>query len=193
MESVYLNEDQLLLQRVREGDEESFNILYKKYWLDVYNISLRLLKNHPEAQDVTQGMFIDLWLKREELEINNIKGYMYVAVRNRILRIFEKKKYFIPFEALIKINSDSLIIDESADYLTLKNEFLQAYKSLLDSLPSQRKKIFNYYFDENLSTEEIARQLSLSRKTVQNQLGRAVSFLKTNLSQLGAILLILFF
>lgn len=192
MESVYLDADQILFQKIREEDEESFNLLYKKYWAEVYNNALKLLHDHEQAQDVTQGIFIDLWLKKKDLKINNFKAYLYVTVRNRVLRIFGKKRCFMPFEDLISINPN-IANDESADFLTLKHEFLQAYGDLLNLLPSQQKKIFDYYFNDGLSTIEIANQLSLSRKTVQNHLSRAISFLKTNLSQLQAILLVFFF
>lgn len=191
MESIYLDEDQILIQKIREeGDEKSFNILYNKYWAETYTNSLYLLKDHEQAQDVTQGIFTSLWLNRQKLHINNLKAYLHASVRNRVLRIFEAKKRFVPFEELINTPVNPLK-GESADFLTLKHEFLHAYKDLLDSLPPQRKKIFGYYFDEGLTTEEIANQLSLSRKTVQNQLGRAVSFLKTTLSHLSTMLFIL--
>jgi RNA polymerase sigma-70 factor (ECF subfamily) len=90
-------------------------------------------------------------------------------------------------------DTEKVLNQESADFLTLKHEFLEAYKNLLQSLPLQRRKIFDAYFEEGLSTDEIADRLSLSRKTVQNQLGRAMSFLKTNLSHLSSFLFTLFF
>lgn len=193
MERIYLNEeDQTLLQKIASGDEKSFNILYEKYWKEIYHNCRRLLNDHEKAQDITQEIFVGLWLNRTKLHIDNLSAYLYMAARNRVLRIFEREKRFVPFENLISISGD-VINNEHTDFLTIKNEFLKAYNGLLNTLPSQRKRIFNYYFDEGLSTEEIADRLSLSRKTVQNQLGRAVSFLKTNLSQLRSILLILLF
>ncbi|TAN01414.1 MAG: sigma-70 family RNA polymerase sigma factor [Chitinophagaceae bacterium] len=193
MESIYLNEDdQTLLQKIASGDEKSFNILYKKYWKEIYYNCRRLLNDHEKAQDITQEIFVGLWLNRTQLHIDNLSAYLYITARNRVLRILEREKRFVPFENLINL-SEININNEHADFLTIKNEFLKAYHGLLNTLPSQRKKIFDYYFDENLSTGEIADRLSLSRKTVQNQLGRAVSFLKTNLSQLRSILLIFLF
>lgn len=191
MERIYPDDDQILIQKLKEGDERSFNMLYEKYSEEIYLNSLHLLKDHAKAQDVTQEIFVSLWLNREKYCINNLKAYLHVSARNRILRIFEKEKRFVPFEDLIS-DPEGILTGESSDYLLLKHEFLQAYKNLLDSLPLQRRKIFDYYFEDGLSTEEIAGQLALSRKTVQNQLGRAVSFLKANLSHLSVFLLIFF-
>lgn len=193
MEYVYSNEDHGLLENIRKGeDEKSFNLLYRKYWDDVYRNSFYLLKDEELAKDVTQDVFVSLWNNREKLQINNLKAYLSVCVRNRVLRIFEKKKLFVPFEVLVS-DTEKVLNQESADFLTLKHEFLEAYKNLLQSLPLQRRKIFDAYFEEGLSTDEIADRLSLSRKTVQNQLGRAMSFLKTNLSHLSSFLFTLFF
>lgn len=192
MESIYTEDDQTLIQRIREDEnEEAFNILYSKHWEEVYHNALYLLKDHVQAQDITQEVFVHLWLRCKELQINNLKAYLFVSVRNRALRVFEKKKHFIPFEILIH-KTENILTEETADFLILQHEFLQAYRNLLSTLPSQRRKIFDSYFEEGLSTDEIARQLSLSRKTVQNQLGRAVAFLKTNLSHLSSFLFTFF-
>ncbi|MGH2611666.1 MAG: hypothetical protein ACRDFB_01295, partial [Rhabdochlamydiaceae bacterium] len=83
----------------------------------------------------------------KESQINNLQAYLYIAARNRVLRIFEKGKFFVPFEYLIDSNTQCLN-GETTDFLALQNEFLQAYKALLDSLPSQRRKIFDCFYDE---------------------------------------------
>jgi len=121
-------------------------------------------------------------MRREELQIRNFPAYLYMAVRNKVLNLFEKEKRYVPIEYLLENNIRAY--GNQADAVALRNEFLQAYKNLVDSLPSQQKKIFHLFYDEDLSTEEIAEQLQLTRKTIQNQLSRSVSFLKANLTHL---------
>lgn len=183
------DQDRLLLQKLREGCVESFNILYDKYWHVVYNGALKRLKDHAQVQDITQDIFAYLWLKKEELQIDNLPAYLHVSVRNRVLNIFEKERRYIPIGELLY--NGVHLQSNHADALALQNEFLKIYEALVGSLPDQRKKIFKRYYEEGLSTEEIARQLSLSRKTVQNQLGRAASFLRTRLSQIFLLLMII--
>ena len=183
------DQDRLLLQKLREGCVESFNILYDKYWHVVYSGALKRLKDHDQVQDITQDIFAYLWLKKEELQIDNLPAYLHVSVRNRVLNVFEKERRYIPIGELLY---DGVHLQSNhADALALQNEFLKIYEALVGSLPDQRKKIFKRYYEEGLSTEEIARQLSLSRKTVQNQLGRAASFLRTRLSQIFLLLIII--
>lgn len=183
------NEECLLLQKLREDCVESFNTLYDKYWQTVYIGALKRLKNHDQAQDITQDIFAGLWLRRAEQQIENLPAYLYAAVRNRVLNVFEREQRYIPIDQLLFDRPHPQ--NNPADALTLQNELLNRYESLVGSLPSQRKMIFRKYYEEGRSTQEIARQLSLSRKTVQNQLGRAVTFLRTRLSQLFFLLMIL--
>lgn len=182
------NQDHILLEKLRKGCAESFNILYEKYWERVYNSAFRRLKKHDQAQDITQDVFTCLWLKREELQIDNLPAYLHICVRNKVLNLFEKERRYTPLEELLAQNM--LCGEEYADAIALQHEFLEAYKNLVESLPCQRKKIFHLYYQEGISTDEIARRLVLSRKTVQNQLGRALSFLRAELSQLFIMLLI---
>jgi len=186
--SLY-DQDHYLLEKLRKGCTESFNTLYEKYWERVYTDAFRRLKKHDQAQDITQDIFAGLWLKREELQIENLPAYLHISVRNRVLNLFEKERRYTPLEELLSNNI--LLQGERADAVVLRNEFLEAYKKLVDSLPTQRKKIFHLYYYEGISTDEIALRLMLSRKTVQNQLGRAFAFLRTGLAQLFIILLII--
>ncbi len=182
MEKNYPDQDGVLLQEIREGNAASFNRLYEKYWEKVYLGALRRLGDHGRAQDITQDIFSGLWLRRAQLEIDNLDAYFYAAVRNRVLNFFERERRYIPFEELL-----GQISGESADMRALRREFMGAYRALIDAMPERRKKIFVQFYEEGRSTAEIAQGLALSRKTVQNQLGRAVSYLRTNLTHLAVI------
>lgn len=188
MIDIYTCEDKVLLQKMSEGDSGSFNLLYEKYWKLVYSSAIKRLKDHEKAQDITQDIFANLWFKRSDLQIDNLPAYLYTTVRNKVLNLFEKEKRYIPIEQLI---FDNLRFGEGADAVALRHEFMKAYEALVESLPLQRKKIFRYHFDQGLSTEEIAQRMALSRKTVQNQLGRAVISIRTKLSHLLFLLTIL--
>lgn len=182
MEKIYADDDQILLHALCQDSEAAFNKIYDKYWSMVYTDAYRRLKNHAQAQDITQEIFVKLWIRRDELNISNLRAYLKVSVRNRVLNLFEKERRYISFEQLLYNNIRAG--DDHADRIALKNEFMEAYNALVNALPAQRQKIFRYHFDDGLPTEEIARRMELSRKTVQNQLGRATSFLKTQLTHL---------
>lgn len=188
MKEGYIDEDQLLIDGIKKGETNSFNTFYEKYWKLVYGSAIKRTKNSEKAQDITQDVFMGLWLNKSELKIDNPSAYLYTAVRNKVLDLFEKEKRYVPLEQLLY---DNIQNDEEADAIIIRNEFMHAYKALVESLPAQQKKIFKFFFDQDLSTEEIAHQMAISRKTVQNQLGRASSSLKSKLSHLLSLLMLL--
>lgn len=191
MEKIYQEKDHTLLQKIDGGDEFSFSSLYRKYWKKVYTSAFKHLRNHDQAQDITQEVFEAIWQRRGNLHIDNVPAYLHIAVRNRVLNLFEKEKRYVPFEEILHDSMGSQ--SDHADAAALSNEFIAAYKALVDSLPEQRRKIFRYHFDEGFSTDKIAGQLAISRKTVQNQLGRAVTYLRANLSHLFLFILLFAF
>ncbi|WP_344976595.1 RNA polymerase sigma factor [Compostibacter hankyongensis] len=191
MSPLYPDQDYLLLRQLREGSIQSFNLLYEKYWEPVYDQAFRRLKDRDRAQDITQDIFTRLWIKRNELSIDNLPAYLHVSVRNRVLNLFEKERRYIPFEELLARNMH--LYGDRADAEALRHEFLKAYHALVEAMPAGQQSIFRYYYEEGLTTAEIADCLQISRKTVQNQLGRAVATLRANLSHLFFLLIILTF
>ncbi len=187
MQLLYEEQDSVLLEKISQGDAPAFNMLFKKHWQTVYNEAFRRLHDHDKAEDITQEIFCKLWLKRTTLSIKNLRAYLFTAVRNSVLNLFEKEKRFVSIENLLI----KTFATENADSRALQNEFLAAYKALVESLPDKRKSIFLQYYEQGRSTEEIAERLGLSQKTVQNQLGRATTFLKAGLSHLLILAVIL--
>jgi len=81
--------------------------------------------------------------------------------------------------------------NSEVDSNLLWNEFLKSYETLLQTLPPKRQEIFRLRYHEDLSTKDIAMRLEITRKTVQNQLGKAVEFLKVSLHIISITSLIL--
>lgn len=182
MKEIYQYDDEKLLEDLRNDLEGSFDLLYDRYWEMVYDCAVKRLKRPGLAKDVTQDIFLHLWAKRKELNISHLPAYLRVAVRNRTFKIFEKEKRYLSIEEIMGDHVQQHM--ERSDNAVLVREFLEAFKALVESLPWKRREIFQLYYNEGVSTEDIASRLGLSRKTVQNQLGRAVSFLRTHLSML---------
>lgn len=172
--------DAVLLHRLREGSRDAFNALYDRYWQTVYAAAFKRLGSTDQAKDITQDFFLQLWLKRQDLHILHLPAYIHTAVRNRVLNVLEAEKKFLPFAGLLL---EELPGTEGSDALARRNELLQAYHRLVDALPPARQAIFRMKFDEGASSDEIARQLNISRKTVQNQLGKALARLRASLAQ----------
>ena len=181
-------DDALLLQQIEKGCKHSFNVLFEKYWDKAYTDAYRRLKDPDQAKDIVQEVFTHIWLKRESLHIDNLPAYLNIAVRNKVFKLVEKQKHIHPFFDILE---DMPATDLQADGNLLGKEFLVSYEALLNTLPPKRQIIFRLHFQEDLPTKEIASQLGITRKTVQNQLGKAIEKLKISLSPLLPLLIVL--
>lgn len=180
--------DQVLLNQLQEGNSGAFEILFDKYWDLAYSNAYKRLKNSDDAKDIVQEIFIHIWQNRNSLFILNVPAYLHVAVRNRVFRLIAKQKTTHPF---FDILDNEVAESNSADSRILWEDFKNSYEALIKTLPPKRQEIFRLRFQDDLTTQEIAKKLAITRKTVQNQLGKALVTLKVSLTQ--SVSIILFF
>jgi RNA polymerase sigma-70 factor, ECF subfamily len=176
-------EDNVLAQRIRNDDSEAFTVLFTRYRKILYYFSLKYLHDPADAEGLVQIIFISLWEHRKSLdEKKSLKAYLYKIAVNNIYNNLKKK-------ALRR----KYIIDELKKPERSVNPYPQIFYSDLDdkiellvtTLPPQQQKIFNFRRFEGLSYEEIAVKLSLSVRTVENQIYRVTKLLKHKLDTEG--------
>ena len=167
-----------LVHLLLQDDKDAFDELYRRYWPILYNAAFKRLKSNDLSKDITQEVFIDLWLRRGKVGIENIQAYLLTAVRFQVLKMISREKkntsFIEPFEnmAISSFSADGEVIDK---------ELAALFDSWLNTLPEKRKAIFVMHYIEKLSTKEIAERLDISQKTVQNQLGNAVQGLRLSI------------
>ncbi len=167
--------DTLLLQQVEQGNKQAFNLLFKKYWEKAYSQTYKKIKTCDAAKDIVQEIFTHIWINRETIHIENLSPYLNVAIRNRVIKFFAEKK---PIDASVSMLDYIPEKNARADGHLLWKEFYQSYEALLQSLPPQRQIIFRLHYQEDVPTKDIGTQLGIARKTVQNQLRKAVNTLR---------------
>ena len=171
--------DNELSRLLHQGDEPAFAELYNRYWLELYNTAYQRLKNKEQVEDIIQDVFVKLWIRRAEIQIENAQAYLHTAIRFRVFNYVEREavheSFFEPFETIGFSSS-------TADEKVLEKELLDLVYAYINTLPEKRKQIFLLYIKDNLSTREIAERLNISQKTVQNQLGTAMQNLHTRIA-----------
>ncbi len=179
--------DLLLLQQIKANNILAFDALYEKYWEQVYNAALKRSKDADYAKDLTQDIFLKIWDKRAEMQIDNLAPYLFTAVRNNVFKWIEREQKFTPIpELLAQLAQDK----NQADAEILRKEFMLKYEALVNTLTPAQQQIFRMRFNEDLSTKEIAERLNISRKTVQNQLAKSVLQLRSSFDLLYFVLMI---
>ncbi len=157
---------------MKQLDKNRFKEVFKKYYNPLCNFASTIVNDHKMAQDVVQDVFTKLWDKREKVTIDsNEKSYLFQAVKNRSLEMLRKRKSDMKVSTadFNDINLGNSGIEEEAKNYMLK-EFL--YKSIRQ-LPPKCQKIFVMNKVNGLTYNEIALDLDISVKTVENQIGKA--------------------
>lgn len=181
--------DALLLLQLEQGSKQAFSALYEKYWEKSFSSAYKRLKDKDQAKDIVQDIFENIWLRRNEIHIDNFPAYLNIAVRNRVLKLVEKQKILCPFFDLLE---DLPTRYQRADNDIVWQELYAAYENLLNNLPPKRQIIFRLRFQNDLSPNAIANKLEISRKTVHNQLGKAIEQVRIALLHLFVLLILLF-
>jgi len=168
--------DRELLGRMAQDDQDAFEMLYKCYWLEMYDTAWKRLKNSKQSEDIVQEVFLSLWLRRKKQSIENLPAYLHTAVKFKVFNYVERnlahKSFYDP---LLEIAMNSSGTDSSLIEKELYN-LLMAY---INTLSEKKREIFRLHFLENKTTKEIAEHLKIPRKTVQNQLRSILTDVRT--------------
>ncbi|WP_236974141.1 RNA polymerase sigma factor [Membranihabitans maritimus] len=182
--------DKELCANMQSGDPVSFSCIYERYWDALYRKAFQRLQEESSSKDVVQNVFIDLWKRRNKLKIQNLRSYLYGAVRFQVYKHIDKSKkcdfFFEPFDQMMvsPIQTDGDIIrDDLAKLLAL----------WIEALPEKRREIFVLHYQKQLSVSEIASELDITQKTVYNQLNNSIKELQWRLARFTAILAFLHF
>jgi len=172
--------DAELISLLKLSNRNAYTEIYKRYTALLYHHAYSKLQNREEARDIVQELFVTIWLKREDLNIcTNLAGYLYNAIRNRVLNKIAHQQ--VESHHLSSLR-DFIIKQESiTDFLVREKELTFIIESEIARLPAKMREIFMLSRKASLSHKEIASQLSLSEKTVKNQVNNALKILKVKL------------
>lgn len=178
-----------LVSRLRTGDMAAFTEIYENYTEKMIGWAFNALEDRDQSMDIAQDVLLWIWVNRETLDPDlALDAYLYTAVRNAVLHVIRhgkvKEKFFDQIEKRIWG-------EPTTENMVYQRELQQRLKAAIEELPDGAKEIYRLSREEHLTYQEIAERLSISPKTVENQLGRAMKKLR---SSLGDFLpLILFF
>jgi len=177
---------QKTIKEFKAGDATAFDTIYHMYSKKLYRFAFGLLKDHDLASEMVQEVFVNLWIKRDQVVITlNLENYIFTITYNSIRRYFRRKSIENKVKSYLLNNSPDFI--KGTDESVIFDELLEIANSSIEKLPDKRKTVYKLSRQEGLKIKEIASTLNISPRTVETHLSKALKFLKEELAGISLI------
>lgn len=182
--------EQQQIEALVAGDITAFEMIFRTYYQPLCNYAYTFLQDKEEAEEIVQGTFLSVWEKRDNLTIRTaVKPYLYAMVRNACLNVIKhqkiKQKHAVEEIALASQGHDSVAHAVASSELELR------IHEAMEKLPEQCRLVFKLSRFEELKYAEIAEQLEISVKTVENHMGKALKIMREQLKDYLPLLIVL--
>ena len=174
--------DAELVRRLKAGDERALEALFSAHYGMLCGVVRRIVFAPDVAEELVQDVFYKLWSKRQDLEIDALKTYLYRAARNTALNHLRRQKLEQAFGEREAAKGEPATV-EATDDGAAEGEVAAAVRAAVGRLPMRCREIFLMSRDGGLTYQQIATELGISIKTVETQMGRALKSLRVSLAQ----------
>ena len=179
-----------LVEKLRKGDLEAFDLIFKKYSDRLYGFVLNYLKTKEETEELVQDVFLKIWENREKLRKNStLKSFLFTIAYHEMCTLFRRKKLYEQFYKEIGYTGNSS--NEMEDRLDYQSALGQVDR-IIEKLPEKQRIIFIKSRKEGKSTKEIAEEMNLAPGTVDNNISSALKFIRKHIPNNNSGLLLFY-
>jgi len=172
-----------LAQRIIIGDEQAFELLFRKYYSCLCGYANKYFNDPEEAREVVQEVFIKIWEKRGEINPEeSLSSYLFkITLNNSINRLRHKKviSKYAEIYKLVYLENAEISPHESL----IASELTYNISRALRNIPPKCRQVFNLSRVDGLKYSEIADTLNISVKTVEAQMSKALNILRLELRE----------
>lgn len=181
MKSEDYNDNDILIESLKNGDEKAYNYLIDTYHNKLCVYANSLVKNVYSAEDIVQNVFIKVWEQRTRLKTNHaIKSFLYKLVYNEFIDLYRKNQSLFSLEKSYYDALNSIVLEDDSESL---QRVINVVDKEIQNLPPKCKEVFILSKKEGLTNIEIAEHLDVSIKTVEAQITKAFSILRSSLDE----------
>jgi RNA polymerase sigma-70 factor, ECF subfamily len=174
--------DNEIIGRIRQGDLKQFETLFRSSYTSLVKYARTLIKDNDTAEEIVQDLFFRLWENKEKIEIeSSLNGYLFRSVHNRCLHYIEHQKVVERHEQEMSFETSST--EESPVEILQYKELQAKIARTIEKLPERCGQIFCMSRFEGLKYSEIAEKLSVSVKTVEANMGKALKEFRKALAE----------
>jgi len=169
--------DEEALLKLAAGDLAAYRFLFDRHFADLCNFLRIYLHSKEFSEEVALEIFEFVWEKRQTLQIRaTFRSFLFSSAKNRAISHYrrEHKVIFTSLELGDTAKSDEM----NSQHFMEEHELRGFINQAISQLPEKSRKIYLMAWEENLSHKEIAAQLGITPKTVENHVGIALRKLR---------------
>lgn len=169
------SEIMLLQQKVsQDSDQVAFEQLFELHYTTLRQFATSIVKSKEVAEEMVEDVFVAAWNGRAQMaEISNFRVYLYVAVRNRCLNYMNRNKAH-QVVCLDNLDVTCAGLASGPEDIMIASEMLHAVNKAVNDLPPRCRMVYKLIKEDGLKYKDVAEILSISPRTVENQIAFAV-------------------
>lgn len=176
------SEDSRLLVALQADDPTAFETIYNHMASKLLHYINSRIQNREQSEEIVQEIFVSLWVRRQEIDIHNsIEAYLYAAAKYQLLNYIRsesvRNKYAEHFALFTSMQS------ENTEELINLTDLKTAIEEHVSQLPPKCQQVFRLSRFTGKSIQEIADEMSISTRTVENYITQALKHLRQALAQ----------
>ncbi len=173
--------DEILLNRLKAGDEAAFTEIYNQYWQQLFFMAHKRLQSGEDAKEIVQNVFLTIWTKREQLSIQSLPMYLAAMTRFAVYRHLANEKRRSDQIQQLQLSSR---LTEAVFDLDNK-QFLEILTQLSNSLPEKYRLVFIHHKMLDRPLEEVARELGVSPRTAEDYVTKVMAIMRQHRRKLA--------
>lgn len=182
MSKSQLYTDEQLVDLLKSGHSGAFTEIYDRYWNKLTAVAYNYTRDKSQSKEIVQELFIGVWKRRKDVEIQNLNAYLSTAVKFAVFKHIERERRHR------EIENECRQAESTPDDELIEARFLQEYiYGLIEELPEKCRLVFNYSRIKGLSNAEVAKELGISEKTVEGHLTKGLKTLRLTLKDSGLL------
>lgn len=173
-------DERKLLERIRQGDEEAFDAVFRTHYAPLVGMAEGMLRSRAVAEEIVQDVMLALWRRRDSVPVEeSLKAYLFRATRNRALNHLRHARVERLGEPYAVGRTENA---PTAPALLVEEEIDVAVREAVGQLPERCREVFELSRVHGLRYAEIASALGISVKTVEAQMGKALRIMRDRLA-----------
>ncbi len=188
-----ISDTEKIIRRLKKDDKSAVDELFGYYYYPrLYHFSKSILKIETDIDDILQEVFVKIWLNRHKISnAVTFNAYIFTITKNEVLNLIRSNLRDQTFRNQLFLRS---VAEEYQTPNPIEfDEIKTRIDQLVAALPEKRQQVFILSRTEGLSNKEIAQQLNISEKTVEDHITHAIKYIKSSLHEMGMISLLYFY